>query len=93
MVGYSPEELMQLKIENITPPEYVEEDLRQKQRLISGEASAVQREKAYIRKNGSRVSVRVMVAPLPAADGAPQYLILVVEEIRGLETASSELAP
>ncbi|MGA2811876.1 MAG: PAS domain S-box protein [Candidatus Acidiferrum sp.] len=85
MLGYSPREFLELKFENLTAPEYLEEDWKQVRRLISGEVSAVQREKKYIHKSGKGVWIRVMVAVLRSADGAPQHFITVMDQIGGPE--------
>ena len=55
MLGYSPQEMLQLKFENLTAPEYLEEDWKNVRRLISGEVRAFQREKKYFHKNGESV--------------------------------------
>jgi PAS domain S-box-containing protein len=85
MMGYSPREFLELKFENLSAPEYFEEDWSLVRRLVSGEVSAVQREKRYIHKSGADVWIRVMVAVLRSADGAPQHFITVMDKIDGPE--------
>lgn len=81
MLGYSREELAPLSIRDITHPDDFGPDMVQKDRLLRGEIPSFQMEKRYRRKDGDYVWGNLSVALVRDADGEPEYLIAVIEDI------------
>jgi PAS domain S-box-containing protein len=91
IVGYAPEELMQLTYYDISHPDdvYVDSDIYD--RLWSGEISNYTIEKRYIRKDKAIVWVYVTVSLVYDANGLPKYFVAVVEDISASKAAAAEL--
>jgi PAS domain S-box-containing protein len=94
IVGYSHEELQQLKFQDITYPDDLETDLNHINKLLSGEIENFSLEKRYICKNGSIVWINLTVSLAYEGgtrqecfhssnnkDCEPKYFICVIEEI------------
>ena len=81
MVGYPEEELVALKVTDITHPEDVDHDVRNAQRLLRGELSHSQREKRYLRKDGGDLWVHLTVSLFRDDGGAPLYFLWMVEDV------------
>ena len=81
IVGYSREELLSRTFADITHPEDLEADWRNVRDLLSGKAATYSMEKRYLHKNGSTVWADLAVSLLRDADGRPQYMTAVVEDI------------
>jgi PAS domain S-box-containing protein len=81
LTGYSREELRRMDQDNrITPPEYVElEQHYLAECLETGEP--VRFEKKYIRKNGTRVPVEIMVHLMKDSEGKPEYFYSFITDI------------
>jgi PAS domain S-box-containing protein len=92
IVGYSPEELAELRFQDITHPEHLDTDLVQMRRVLAGEIDSYILEKQYLRKGGEPVWVNLTVALVRKADGAPDYFIAVVEDIQRRKTFEQRLA-
>jgi PAS domain S-box-containing protein len=71
IVGYSRDELVGLSTHAITHPADVHVDHESKAKLLRGEISHYQRDKRYVRKDGSIVFVRLTVSLVRGEDGAP----------------------
>lgn len=81
MFGYTREELMPLSIRDITHPDDYGPDIEQKGRLLRGEIPSFQLSKRYRRKRGDFVWGHLSVSLVRDADGQPEYLIAVIEDI------------
>ena len=81
MLGYTREELAPLSIRDITHPDDYGPDIEQKDRLLRGEIPSFQLEKRYRRKQGDFVWAHLSVSLVRDADGQPEYLIAVIEDI------------
>jgi PAS domain S-box-containing protein len=92
IVGYLPEELVELRFQDITHPEHLDSDLVQMRRVLAGAIDSYSLEKQYLRKGGEPVWVNLTVALVRKADGTPDYFISVVEDIQRRKTFERRLA-
>jgi PAS domain S-box-containing protein len=81
ITGYSAEELLQLRFQEITFPDDRESDREQLERLTNGEEEKQSRRKRYIRKDGSVVWVQVASSLLQSGTGEPLHFVGVVEDV------------
>lgn len=91
MVGYSEEELREIRFQTLTHPDDLEEDMVQLQRLLSGASRSYNRVKRYYRKDGRLIWVSVAVSAVHNAAGDPIYLVGQIQDItvqRDLEQRS-----
>jgi len=79
--GYACDELLTLRVQDITVPEDVEANRDYARRLLHGEAAGRPLEKRYRRRNGNIIWVSYKAALVRDAAGAPLYFIAVVEDI------------
>lgn len=91
IVGYTREELLRLRFEDITHPEDVEADWRQARAVLAGEIETYSMEKRYRRKQGSLVWVNLTVSAMRDAEGRPLNFIAVVEDISRRKLAESAI--
>jgi PAS domain S-box-containing protein len=91
ITGYSADELTQLTFQDITHPEDLGTDVEMARRLADGEIPRYQREKRYIRKDGSTVDVMLSSSVLRGPDGAARYYISQVEDISQRKRAEEAL--
>jgi PAS domain S-box-containing protein len=81
IVGYSTEEILRLRFQDITHPDDVAADEELYRDLQLGKIGSYTLEKRYIRKDGNRVWVRMTVSLTRDANGNPRYCIAAVEDI------------
>ncbi|HIK06819.1 MAG TPA: PAS domain-containing protein [Trichormus sp. M33_DOE_039] len=81
LTGYSYDELMQMKFQDITHPDDLEIDCNYAQRVLAQEISSYSLEKRYIRKDGSLVWVNLTTSAVCNDEGEPQYIFGIVEDI------------
>ncbi|MHA6289237.1 PAS domain S-box protein [Maricaulis sp. CAU 1757] len=81
IVGYSRDELLDLRSEDMTHPEDQDADRELFGQLTSGEIGSYSLEKRYYRKNGELIWVNLSTSLQRDAEGAPLYCIAVVEDI------------
>ncbi|HEV7914397.1 MAG TPA: PAS domain S-box protein, partial [Albitalea sp.] len=79
--GYPCDELLALRVQDVTMPEDVEANRDYARRLLHGEPAGRPLEKRYRQKNGNVVWVSYKAALARDAQGAPAYFIAVVEDI------------
>jgi len=91
LVGYSADELMRLRFQDITHPDDVAADMRMLQQSISGDRDSYTLTKRYRHKQGHWVWAQLTVAIIRAADGAPDYFISVVQDLSNLKAAEQAL--
>ena len=99
MLGYTEEELRQLRFLDITVEEDRGSNLTLVGELIAGTCQQFQIEKQYRRKDGQLVWVRNNVSVVPGTDRVPRFLMALSEDItqrkrseEALAKARSELA-
>lgn len=91
IVGYTPDELMQVTFRDITHPDDLEMDLAHLQQLACGQIEGYQLEKRYLRKNGEPVWVALSVTRKSSEDGEPEYYIAIVKDIQARKEAEEAL--
>ncbi len=95
ITGYSREELLQMKFQDITHPDDLEVELPQLDKMRAGLADTYSREKRYIRKDGSVVWVSLRVSTVRGPDRRVKRFIVVIQDIsvrREAEQAKYRLA-
>jgi two-component system sensor histidine kinase EvgS len=81
IVGYTREELLQKKFQDITYPEDLAADLECVRQVLDGEIPTHSKEKRYIRKDGSLVWINLTVSIVRNSSGDPAYIISVIEDL------------
>ena len=89
-LGYRREELLDKTFRDLTHPEDVDEDVEWFRRAVAGEADSLEREKRYIRRDGSVVWVDVRTEMIRDAEGHPAYTVSLLQNIT--RRRSSDLA-
>ncbi|MFL5813950.1 MAG: PAS domain-containing protein [Bdellovibrionia bacterium] len=91
MLGYTPDELLQMSTNDVTHPEDRELDIQSAFQLLHGDTGEVRHEKRYIRKDGSILWVELSVSIIRSGDGAPKMNIAVVLDISKRKEAEENL--
>jgi len=81
ITGYSADEMLQMRIPEITHPEDRQRDWEAFQRVVRGEAPDYRLEKRYVRKDGTLVWVNVNMTVIRDADGQPIRTMAAIEDI------------
>ena len=81
IVGYTQEELLTKRFQDISYPDEVEDHLSRMKQMLAGELSTLTLEKRYLHKNGSTIWINLTVALTRTPDGVPDYFISVIEDI------------
>jgi len=74
MLGYTEGEMLARSVREVTPPEDIDETIRQFRLVLSG-GDTVKYEKRFIHKNGSMVHALVHLSVISDHDGRPQLVI------------------
>lgn len=91
IVGYTRDELLQLRFQDITHPDDLDSDLTQVERMLRGDIDTYQIEKRYVRCDGRRVWAQLTVSLVRDPAGQPVYFISVVEDIGARKAAEQAL--
>ena len=89
--GYSESELKKITFQDITFPEDLEEDLKNVEALINGEADSYQMEKRYHCAGGQVKWANLTVRLIRDHAGNPEYFLSVVEDICERVNAENKL--
>lgn len=81
IVGYSEEELLKMRFQDITHPDDLGTDVAETEKVRAGASDTYSIEKRYIRKDGSLVWVNLTVSGARHANGQLKHFISVVEDI------------
>ena len=81
ILGYSEAELLELRWQDVTHPDDLEEDVALRDALVAGTLTRYEMDKRYVRKDGSIVRANVGGALIRDADGAPWYFISRVQDM------------
>lgn len=81
IAGYTREELLQKKYQDITHPDDVDEDIKNYRKLTNKEVAKFHTEKRYIRKDESIAWIDLTVSMVCDAADNPAYFISVIEDI------------
>ena len=92
LLGYEPEDMLGMRISDITHPDDWANNRREMRRLIAGEVNGYHLEKRYLHANGATVWVSVSVSCVRADDGSPRYMIGQVEDITERRAIAERLA-
>ncbi len=92
ITGYSREELLGSRFQEITHPDDLASDLREFERLNRGEIQSYAMEKRYFHKLGHLVWINLTVSILRDGVGNPRYSISVIEDISSRKKTSEQLA-
>jgi PAS domain S-box-containing protein len=91
MLGYSQEELLNMRVEQFADPENFGDDLVLFQELRAGGRQNYHVEKAYLRKDGRRIWGRLHVCRVAPTDGGPARVLAMVEDITERKEAEDRL--
>ena len=89
VVGFSREELLGRRFQDITHPDDRDANLAELRRLLAGEIENIATEKRYLRRDDSAVWVNVSVALVRRRDGSPAHLISMIENIQARKDAEA----
>jgi PAS domain S-box-containing protein len=81
MTGYTPDELVSMKVTELTHPDDRAADVERYAKLIRGEIPEYEVEKRYVKKDGQPLWVNVTVTAHRDASGAATRLIGVVQDV------------
>jgi PAS domain S-box-containing protein len=81
LLGYAESELLGKMTPGLRHPDETEEIGRQVGELVRGERDSFRREARYVRKDGEVVDTQLAVALVRDADGKPDYLIAMAEDV------------
>ena len=90
-LGYSSEELTKLTFQELTAPDYLNEDLDHLARLLRGDVDDYSIEKRYLRSDGEHIWAKLTVSLVRDGRGNPDYFISVVEDIDEKKRIQAEL--
>ena len=90
ITGFTREEILKLKLEDLTHPEDVPASREFISRIRSGELPEYKMEKRYVRKNGVVIWVHLTVSIVRSTTGDPLYLVAFIEDITPRRQAQHE---
>jgi len=90
ITGYSREEILKLKVEDLTHPEDVPATREFIARIRSGELPEDKMEKRYVRPNGDIIWVHLTVSIVRSTNGDPLYLVAFIDDITERRRAQHE---
>ena len=88
MLGYSVEELMRLGVAGITHPDDLSVDIENATALKAGRIESYQREKRYLRKDGTVVWTDLTVSLVRTYDNAPTHVVSHIQDITDRKEAA-----
>ncbi len=91
MLGYTADELLGMRFQDLTHPADLVADLDQALRLVAGESSEYRLEKRYVRKDGSIFWASLTVHLVREHSGKPAYFVTIVEDITARREAVDAL--
>ncbi len=91
MLGYSEEELLEIRWENLTHPDDLASSRRRIEQLQNEPGGFVEAEKRYIHRGGSVVWGRTRISMVRDAGGKPQHFVVHMEDITERKRAKDAL--
>lgn len=91
IVGYSKEELLQRKFQDITHPDDLGTDLHLMANVLEGESNTYEMEKRYFHRSGQVVWVQLNVSLVRDIEGNPLYFISQIQDISDRRRAEDAL--
>jgi len=92
ITGYSKNELIQLRFQDLTYPNDAHNDEQQFTRLKNGDIESYATEKRYIRKDQQVIWVNLTISLLRNETGEPKYFVFVLQDIGHRKQTEAELA-
>lgn len=92
IVGYTKEELLEMRFQDITYPDDLDIDLEYVRKILAQEIETYSMEKRYIRKDSSLVWINLTGSLVRSPTGEPDYFISVVEDISQRKKTELELS-
>lgn len=92
MLGYAEDMMLTHTVEHITHPEDVGADLAQRQLLLDGHKDTYEREKRYVRRDGSVVWGHLTCTLVRDTEGRPLHFISQVQDITERKAAEEACA-
>jgi PAS domain S-box-containing protein len=81
IVGYTEQELLQRRFQDLTHPDDLDADLERVDQMLSGEISSYQLDKRYIHRDGDVVWITVSVSLVHDAAGKPLHFVCQIQDI------------
>jgi PAS domain S-box-containing protein len=81
IVGYSPDELVSMSVQDITHPDDLDLSFAHIERLRSGKVDSYGLEKRYVRKDGTPVWVHITGTAVRRNDGSVDHFVAVIQDI------------
>lgn len=81
LLGYTEDELRQMRFQQVTHPDDLEKDLSLLNEVMSGARHNYQMEKRYFRKGGEIIWILLSVATVRGNDGEIRYFIAQIQDI------------
>ena len=91
IVGYEPDELLDLTFQNITHPDDLEADLQLVREVLEGKRRSYRMQKRYIRSDGAGCWVLLSVSLVRDDAGEPLYFVSQIEDITERRRAEDAL--
>jgi PAS domain S-box-containing protein len=91
MIGYSDDELHKITFMDFTHPEDLKADVDLFHAMLAGKLTSFQMEKRYIRKDGQVLWGRLTSSAVKNGDGAPNYVIGMVEDVSARKRAEEAI--
>jgi PAS domain S-box-containing protein len=91
ITGYSVDEMLNLRLSEVTHPDDRARDWEAFQRVVKGESQDYRLEKRYVRKDGATVWVNVNMTVIRDADGLPVRSMATIEDITKRKQAEAAM--
>ncbi len=91
LVGFTPEELSEMTILDVTHEEDREVTRQLRAELAESRRHDARVEKRYRRKDGGVIWIRLTASPLPGPDGSPAMIMAVIDDITDRKQAEDEV--
>jgi PAS domain S-box-containing protein len=91
LMGYSRDELASRTIADVTHPDDLEQNSRQRARLLAGNIDTYSLEKRYVRKDGTIFWGHLTVSAIRNGHGAPLHFVSVIQDITDRKSAEAAL--
>jgi diguanylate cyclase (GGDEF)-like protein/PAS domain S-box-containing protein len=90
MLGYTETELLQKNFQELTHSDDLPDDLVHIYQVLEGKTRVIQREKRYLNRSGQEIWVLQSASLVCDAEGAPQHVILQIQDIRDRKEAEAK---
>lgn len=91
LTGYSRDELLTMRYQDITHDGDLARDEEQQHRMIVGELSSFSLDKRFVRKDGTAVWTNLTSSMVPAAEGGDAHTLAVITDISDRKAAEQAL--